>query len=79
MTAAPGGGTSASPPTTELAKQTWVSLEVADFLNKREWLVRSVEVPEKSDGLYDEGCACSKPKMLRKPSDCCAAALASSA
>jgi dienelactone hydrolase len=50
------GSTGASP-TPELAKQTWVSLEVADFLNKRGWLV---VFPQrrgrgKSDGLYDEG------------------------
>ncbi len=40
----------------ELAKQTWVSLEVADFLNKRGWLVAFPQRRGrgKSDGLYDE-------------------------
>jgi pimeloyl-ACP methyl ester carboxylesterase len=39
-----------------LAKQTWVSLEAADFLNKQGWLVAFPERRGrgKSDGLYEE-------------------------
>ena len=39
-----------------LAKQTWVSLEVADFLNKQGWLVAFPQRQGrgKSDGLYEE-------------------------
>jgi dienelactone hydrolase len=50
------GSTGASP-TPELAKQSWASLEVADFLNKRGWLVAFPQRRGrgKSDGLYDEG------------------------
>ena len=50
------GSTGASP-SPDLAKQTWVSLEVADFLNKRGWLVAFPQRRGrgKSDGLYDEG------------------------
>jgi pimeloyl-ACP methyl ester carboxylesterase len=41
----------------ELAKQTWVSLELADFLNKGGWLVAFPQRRGRgrSDGLYDEG------------------------
>jgi dienelactone hydrolase len=41
----------------ELAKQTWVSIEIADFLNKRGWLVAFLQRRGrgKSDGRYDEG------------------------
>ena len=42
-----------------LAKETWASLEVADFLNKRGWLVAFPQRRGrgKSDGLYeDESC-----------------------
>lgn len=40
-----------------LARESWVSLEVADFLNKRGWLVAFPQRRGrgKSDGLYDEG------------------------
>ena len=40
-----------------LAKESWVSLEVADFLNKRGWLVAFPQRRGrgKSDGVYDEG------------------------
>ena len=40
----------------ELARQTWVSLEVADFLNKRGWLVAFPQRRGRgrSDGVYDE-------------------------
>jgi len=50
-------GSTGGSPTPELAKQTWVSLEVADFLNKRGWLVAFPQRRGrgKSDGLYDEG------------------------
>ncbi|WP_426527001.1 dienelactone hydrolase family protein [Bradyrhizobium sp. McL0615] len=39
-----------------LVKQTWVSLEVADFLNKQGWLVAFPQRQGrgKSDGLYEE-------------------------
>lgn len=41
----------------ELARHAWVSLELADFLNKRGWLVAFPQRRGrgKSDGLYDEG------------------------
>lgn len=43
-------------PTPELLKQTWASLEIADFLNKRGWLVAFPQRRGrgKSDGFCDE-------------------------
>lgn len=50
-------GSTGKPLNLELAKQTWVSLELADFLNKRGWLVAFPQRRGRgrSDGLYDEG------------------------
>lgn len=50
-------GSTGRSPTLELARQTWASIEVADFLNKRGWLVAFPQRRGrgKSDGLYDEG------------------------
>jgi dienelactone hydrolase len=49
-------GSTGGHPTPELLKQTWISLEVADFLNKRGWLVAFPQRRGrgKSDGFCDE-------------------------
>lgn len=49
-------GSSGKSPTPELLKQTWVSLEMADFLTKRGWLVAFPQRRGrgKSDGFCDE-------------------------
>jgi dienelactone hydrolase len=49
-------GSTGRSPSPELLKQTWVSLEVADFLNKRGWLVAFPQRRGrgKSDGFCDE-------------------------
>ena len=49
-------GTTGKSPTPELLRETWVSLEVADFLNKRGWLVAFPQRRGrgKSDGFCDE-------------------------
>jgi pimeloyl-ACP methyl ester carboxylesterase len=49
-------GSTGRSPTPELLKQTWVSLEIADFLNKRGWLVAFPQRRGrgKSDGFCDE-------------------------
>jgi dienelactone hydrolase len=49
-------GSSSRSPTPELVKQTWVSPEVADFLNRRGWLVAFPQRRGrgKSDGFCDE-------------------------
>jgi dienelactone hydrolase len=49
-------GSTGRNPTPELVKQTWVSLEIADFLNKRGWLVAFPQRRGrgKSDGFCDE-------------------------
>jgi dienelactone hydrolase len=49
-------GTTGRSPTPELLKETWVSLEIADFLNKRGWLVAFPQRRGrgKSDGFCDE-------------------------
>ncbi len=50
------GSSTGRHPTPELVKQTWTSLEVADFLNKRGWLVAFPQRRGrgKSDGFCDE-------------------------
>jgi dienelactone hydrolase len=49
-------GSAGRSPTPELLKQTWVSLEIADFLNKRGWLVAFPQRRGrgKSGGFCDE-------------------------
>jgi dienelactone hydrolase len=49
-------GSAGRSPTPELLRETWVSLEVADFLNKRGWLVAFPQRRGrgKSDGFCDE-------------------------
>jgi len=49
-------GTTGRSPTPELLRESWVSLEVADFLNKRGWLVAFPQRRGrgKSDGFCDE-------------------------
>jgi hypothetical protein len=50
----------------ELAKLTWASIEIADFLNERGWLVAFPQRRGrgKSDGRYDEG-GCNTDIALR--------------
>jgi dienelactone hydrolase len=49
-------GTAGKSPTPDLLKQTWVSLEIADFLNRRGWLVAFPQRRGrgKSDGFCEE-------------------------
>ena len=49
-------GSTGRTPTPELARQTWASLEIADFLNSRGWLVAFPQRRGrgKSDGFDDE-------------------------